>query len=173
MSKIIEAIENEQMGKEVPEFAPGDTVIVQVKVKEGSRERLQVNPALADLLRVLLKAKAEEHGVASKLIATASELDEIAAGSRDVPAMKGWRKGAFGNDALRLCEGKLALKADGSNVVVTLDAGNADFPFILSDYHLPIMPAADGRIDPSRPILAAIASPDFTIETPRHVSPLC
>ena len=41
MSKIIEAIENEQMGKEVLEFAPGDTVIVQVKVKEGSRERLQ------------------------------------------------------------------------------------------------------------------------------------
>lgn len=41
MSKIIEAIENEQMGKDVPEFAPGDTVIVQVKVKEGSRERLQ------------------------------------------------------------------------------------------------------------------------------------
>ncbi len=41
MSKIIEAIENEQMGKEVPEFAPGDSVVVQVKVKEGSRERLQ------------------------------------------------------------------------------------------------------------------------------------
>ncbi len=41
MSKIIEAIENEQMNKEVPEFAPGDTVIVQVKVKEGNRERLQ------------------------------------------------------------------------------------------------------------------------------------
>jgi large subunit ribosomal protein L19 len=41
MSKIIEAIEQEQMGKEVPEFSPGDTVIVQVKVREGSRERLQ------------------------------------------------------------------------------------------------------------------------------------
>ena len=41
MSKIIEAIENEQMGKEIPEFAPGDTVVVQVKVKEGTRERLQ------------------------------------------------------------------------------------------------------------------------------------
>ena len=41
MSKIIEAIENEQMDKEVPEFAPGDTVVVQVKVKEGNRERLQ------------------------------------------------------------------------------------------------------------------------------------
>ena len=41
MSKIIEAIENEQMGKEIPVFAPGDTVVVQVKVKEGTRERLQ------------------------------------------------------------------------------------------------------------------------------------
>ncbi len=41
MSKIIEAIENEQMDKDVPKFAPGDTVVVQVKVKEGNRERLQ------------------------------------------------------------------------------------------------------------------------------------
>ena len=41
MSKIIDAIEQEQMTKDVPEFAPGDTVIVQVKVKEGNRERLQ------------------------------------------------------------------------------------------------------------------------------------
>lgn len=41
MSKVIEAIEQEQMNKDIPEFAPGDTVIVQVKVKEGERERLQ------------------------------------------------------------------------------------------------------------------------------------
>jgi large subunit ribosomal protein L19 len=41
MSKIIEAIEQEQMAKDIPEFAPGDTVVVQVKVKEGTRERLQ------------------------------------------------------------------------------------------------------------------------------------
>ena len=41
MSKIIEAIDQEQMGKEMPPFAPGDTVVVQVKVKEGTRERLQ------------------------------------------------------------------------------------------------------------------------------------
>jgi large subunit ribosomal protein L19 len=38
---IIEALEKEQMGREVPDFAPGDTVVVQVKVKEGTRERLQ------------------------------------------------------------------------------------------------------------------------------------
>lgn len=41
MSKIIEAIDREQMGKQLPEFSPGDTVIVRVKVKEGTRERLQ------------------------------------------------------------------------------------------------------------------------------------
>jgi len=41
MRKIIEAIEQEQMGKEIPAFSPGDTVVVQVKVREGTRERLQ------------------------------------------------------------------------------------------------------------------------------------
>ncbi|NND22294.1 MAG: ribonuclease D, partial [Silicimonas sp.] len=80
--------------------------------------KLQVNPALSDLLRVLLKAKSEQLGVAQKLIATSADLDEIAAGLRDGAALRGWRKTAFGNDALRLCEGKLALKADGPNVQV-------------------------------------------------------
>lgn len=41
MSKIIQAIETEQMKKSIPDFNPGDTIIVQVKVKEGNRERLQ------------------------------------------------------------------------------------------------------------------------------------
>ncbi|TCK18928.1 LSU ribosomal protein L19P [Thiogranum longum] len=41
MSNIIEELEKEQMTREVPEFSPGDTVVVQVKVKEGNRERLQ------------------------------------------------------------------------------------------------------------------------------------
>ena len=40
-NKIISQIEAEQMGKELPDFGPGDTVVVQVKVKEGNRERLQ------------------------------------------------------------------------------------------------------------------------------------
>ncbi len=40
-NKIISEIEAEQMGKELPDFGPGDTVVVQVKVKEGNRERLQ------------------------------------------------------------------------------------------------------------------------------------
>ncbi len=41
MSKIIDALNAEQMGREVPEFGPGDTVAVNVKVKEGDRERIQ------------------------------------------------------------------------------------------------------------------------------------
>jgi ribonuclease D len=81
-------------------------------------EQLQVNPALADLLRVLLKAKSEHLGVAPRLIASASELDAIAAGSRDLPVLRGWRAEAFGNDAIRLCKGEIALSAKGNDVRV-------------------------------------------------------
>jgi ribonuclease D len=83
-----------------------------------SRDQLQVNPALADLLRVLLKAKSEELGVAARLIASASDLDAIAAGERELDALKGWRREAFGEDALRLCKGEIALTAKGSAVRV-------------------------------------------------------
>ncbi len=41
MSKIIQELDAEQMGKQVPDFSPGDSVVVQVRVKEGARERLQ------------------------------------------------------------------------------------------------------------------------------------
>ena len=85
---------------------------------DGRRDALQVNPALADMLRVLLKAKAENAGVAQKLIATASDLDEIAAGLRDGMALKGWRRDVFGADALRLCEGKVGLAVRGEKVDV-------------------------------------------------------
>lgn len=85
---------------------------------DESRDQLQVNPALADLLRVLLKAKSEETGVAQKLIATSAELDAIAAGLRDVAPLHGWRHEVFGEDALRLCRGEIALTAKGSEVRV-------------------------------------------------------
>jgi ribonuclease D len=90
---------------------------------DNGRERLQVNPAIADMLRVLLKAKADEYGVAQKLIATASELDEIAAGRRNLPALKGWRREVFGEDALRLCRGEIGLAVKGCKVV-PVETGN-------------------------------------------------
>jgi len=85
---------------------------------EDETAQLQVNPALADLLRVLIKARAEETGVAQKLIATSADLDAIAAGKRDLPCLTGWRGELFGSDALRLCRGELALTAKGQQVKV-------------------------------------------------------
>ncbi|TRW95815.1 ribonuclease D [Paracoccus sp. M683] len=76
------------------------------------------NPALSDLLRVLLKAKSDQAGVASKLIASAADLDAIASGLRDLPALSGWRAEVFGNDALRLADGQIALSAKGGAVRV-------------------------------------------------------
>lgn len=83
-----------------------------------SKDQMQVNPALADLLRVLLKAKSESLGVAPKLIASASDLDAIAAGERNLETLKGWRAEAFGDDAMRLCRGEIALSAKGNDVRV-------------------------------------------------------
>lgn len=51
MSNIIKELEQEQMEKELPEFAPGDTVVVQVKVKEGNRERLQAYEGVVIAIR--------------------------------------------------------------------------------------------------------------------------
>ncbi len=90
----------------------------QLPKVDTNRDKLKVNPALADLLRVLLKSKTESSGVAAKLIATSAELDQIAAGERGLPSMTGWRFEVFGEDALKLCEGKIALAAKGQNVKV-------------------------------------------------------
>ena len=84
---------------------------------EKPRDQLQVNPALADLLRVLLKARSEAEGVAPKLIASSADLDALAAGEREVHALYGWRREVFGEQALALCEGRVALAAKGAQVV--------------------------------------------------------
>ena len=85
-----------------------------VPPKQKGRE--QINGALADLLRVLLKAKAEQAGVAPKLLASSSDLDDIAAGTRDGDWARGWRLKVFGADALRLCAGEIALACRGHDV---------------------------------------------------------
>ena len=75
--------------------------------------------AVVELLKVLLKARAEEAGVASKLIATVSDLEKIAADDEaNTPALVGWRREAFGLDALKIKRGELALVLDGSRVRV-------------------------------------------------------
>lgn len=65
---------------------------------------------VVDLLKVLLKIKCDQHEVAQRLVASAAEIDAIAADDNaDVPAMHGWRRTIFGDDALRLKHGQVAL----------------------------------------------------------------
>lgn len=74
---------------------------------------------LIDLLKVLLKKKAEDHGVAQKLIANSDDLDLIAAGRMEgVAALSGWRREIFGQDALALKDGKIALSAKNGAVSI-------------------------------------------------------
>jgi len=82
--------------------------------------------AVVDLLRVLLKATAGRHGVAPKLIATSDELEQIArSDDADAAALRGWRKKLFGDDALALKRGKLALAIREGEVTVLAPEGSA------------------------------------------------
>jgi ribonuclease D len=73
--------------------------------------------ATVELLKVLLRMTAERHGVAAKVIATVDDLDRIAADDvADVPALKGWRRELFGDKALALKHGKLALAIEKGKV---------------------------------------------------------
>ncbi len=73
--------------------------------------------ATLELLKVLLKSAAAKHGVAPRLIADSSELQAIASNDNpDVPALRGWRRQLFGEDALRLKRGELALTLSGGDI---------------------------------------------------------
>jgi ribonuclease D len=83
--------------------------------------------ATVELLKVLLRMTAERHGVAAKVIATVDDLDRIAADDNaDVPAMKGWRRELFGEKALALKHGKLALAVERGRVVTMDKADPSD-----------------------------------------------
>ena len=78
---------------------------------------MPANGAVVELLKVLLKARSEDAGVASKLIATVADLEKIAGDDEaDTPALQGWRREAFGEDALKLKRGEIALVLDGGRV---------------------------------------------------------
>ncbi|MDQ7018795.1 MAG: ribonuclease D [Robiginitomaculum sp.] len=74
---------------------------------------------VVELLKVLLRIKSEELGVAPRLIANAADIERLAAfDDADIPALKGWRLQAFGNDALRLKKGELSLTLKGKRAVI-------------------------------------------------------
>ncbi len=106
MEEILEAVSRGEACP--PENRP------EAPAKKPQRSNAQ---ALSDLLKVLLKARSEETGVAPKLIATSAHLEAIAAGDHDdIPALHGWRREVFGGDALRLRRGEIALSANGARV---------------------------------------------------------
>ncbi|RYE83178.1 MAG: ribonuclease D [Hyphomicrobiales bacterium] len=74
--------------------------------------------AVGDLVRVLLKAVSEEHGVAARIIATSDDIDALVLDDdADVPALKGWRRKLFGDKALAIKHGKIGLAATRKGVV--------------------------------------------------------
>ncbi len=85
---------------------------------EAPRERAgpAPSPALVALLKVLLAAKSEEHHVAPRLLAGSEDLEKLAAGDAGVPALHGWRRAVFGEAALALKAGRLALGVEGRRV---------------------------------------------------------
>jgi ribonuclease D len=84
---------------------------------ERSRNNANIS-ATVELLKVLLRMTAEKHSVAAKVIATIDELEDIAGDDHaDVPALHGWRRELFGEQALALKQGKLALAVERGRVV--------------------------------------------------------
>jgi ribonuclease D len=105
-----------------------DAILAALREAEGMppearpdmEERPQPRPgaaALVELLKVLLKAKSDETGVAQRLIASTADLEALASDDApDVPALHGWRRAVFGEDALRLKAGEIALTATPKGV---------------------------------------------------------
>jgi ribonuclease D len=84
----------------------------------ASAPRPEHASAAAELLKVLLKMVAEDYGVAPRIIANGEDLERIAADEEaDVPAMKGWRRQLFGEQALALKRGELALSLSRKGIV--------------------------------------------------------
>jgi ribonuclease D len=80
--------------------------------------------ATVELLKVLLRMASEQHGVAAKVIATVEDLERIALDDRaDVPALRGWRRELFGDHAIALKRGQLALAVHRGRVVVVEQQG--------------------------------------------------
>jgi ribonuclease D len=101
---------------------PPDGAIVENK----QRRRREPSPAVIDLLKTLLRLRAEAVGVAPRLIANADDIEKLAANEdEDVDALKGWRFEVFGKDAIALRKGDLAIALENGEAVVVELEGEA------------------------------------------------
>jgi ribonuclease D len=82
-----------------------------------SRAGARPSPALVSLLKVLLAAKCEDHHVAARLVASSDDIDRLATeDAPDIAALHGWRREVFGEDALALKQGRVAMGVQGRRV---------------------------------------------------------
>jgi len=106
-------------GASLLEAAAATIALPEAELPPAPRQRETARPsaALVQLLKVLLTARCEENQVAPKLIASSDDIDRIASEEApDVPALHGWRRAVFGEDAVALREGRLALGVDGKRI---------------------------------------------------------
>ncbi len=106
-------------GASLLEAAAATIALPEAELPAAPRQRETARPsaALVQLLKVLLTARCEENQVAPKLIASSDDIDRIASeDAPDVPALHGWRRAVFGEDAVALREGRVALGVDGRRI---------------------------------------------------------
>jgi ribonuclease D len=110
--------ERSKWGLEIPDIVKAGLARDPKTLPSLERARAAPNgAAIVELLKVLLRMTAEQHAVAAKVIATVDDLEQIAADdAADVPAMKGWRRELFGEKALSLKKGRLALALEKGRV---------------------------------------------------------
>jgi ribonuclease D len=91
----------------------------QLPRSERQRDAPRASPALVALLKVLLNAVAEQNNVAPRLVASSEDVEAMALDeTANNPALQGWRREMFGEDALRLIRGEIALSAQGKRVKI-------------------------------------------------------
>jgi len=124
------------LGRRIAEGSMGREILAAVErglvVPDEDCPRIERPPPLprgigpvVELLKVLLKLKSEEHDVAQRLIATVADLERIAGeDNANVPALQGWRRKVFGEDALALKSGRVALAVRGRKLRLVPVGGN-------------------------------------------------
>ncbi len=91
----------------------------QLPRSERQRDTPRASPALVALLKVLLNAIAEQNNVAARVVASSEDIEALALDeTAENPALQGWRREMFGEDALRLIRGEVALSAQGKRVKI-------------------------------------------------------
>jgi ribonuclease D len=102
--------------------APPEGAVTENK----QRRRREPSPAVVDLLKTLLRLRAEAAGVAPRLIANAEDIERLAANEdEDVAALHGWRNEVFGKDAIAMRKGDLAIALENGEAVVVELEGEA------------------------------------------------